>query len=64
MNEGIGRRCFICEKIITEEDKEKNNPPMRMMSIPGFIHRKCKKDTESFVINTAFNIENIEKEKI
>jgi len=60
--EGIGKKCFVCQKIITELDVEKNNRPMKMMSIPGFVHRKCKIESDSFVVGTSFNSKDLTKE--
>lgn len=57
---GLNTICFVCSKKITEEDAvEKNNPPMKMMGVPGWIHRKCKKDSESFLINSHFNYKEL-----
>ena len=52
---GIDTMCFICRREITEDDLENKNKPMRMMSIPGFVHRKCKIDSEGFIMGTKFN---------
>lgn len=62
MNEGLNKICFVCRKKITEDDIKNNNRPMKMMSIPGFIHRKCKIDSESFIINNSFNDKDLSKE--
>jgi len=64
MRAGIGTKCFVCSKIITEDDcsDDNNNPPMKMMGIPGFIHRKCKKDTESFLINNSGNYKELKND--
>lgn len=61
---GINTKCFICMKIITSEDAkpENNNRPMKMMSIPGFVHRKCKIGGEADIMDTAFNETDLTKE--
>lgn len=59
---GLNSICFICRKKITEKDIEKNNRPMTMMSIPGFVHRKCKIGGESFIIETKFNEKDLTNE--
>jgi hypothetical protein len=58
---GVGEVCRVCGKIITQEDCEehKNNRPMKMFPIPGYIHRKCKIRTESNLINNSFNHESL-----
>lgn len=53
--EGLGTICFICRKKITEDDEENKNKAMRMQSIPGFVHRKCKIGGEALIIGTKFN---------
>ncbi len=53
--QGLNTICFICRKKITEEDVENKNRPMRMQSLPGFVHRKCKIGGEACIIGTKFN---------
>jgi hypothetical protein len=52
---GLNEICFVCRKTITQEDVEKNNRPMKMMSIPGFVHRKCKIGCENIIMASKFN---------
>jgi hypothetical protein len=61
---GVGTRCFICRKMITQEDcdPKARNRPMKMMSIPGFVHRKCKIIGSSFFIGTETNVQDLTNE--
>jgi len=54
--EGENTVCFICRKLITEDDCDisKNNRAMKMMGVPGYVHRKCKIDSGSFFIGTSY----------
>lgn len=56
---GVGSVCFVCRRTITEEDVDNSNKPMKMMSIPGWVHRKCKIDSESLIMGTSHNYQDL-----
>lgn len=64
---GMGTRCFVCGQQITEDDtfgylreeKKKNNGPIRIPNIPGFVHRYCRITYDGQILNNPISTEDL-----
>jgi hypothetical protein len=61
---GLHTTCFICSKEITEEDckKEPPNQPVLMNNIPGYVHRRCRGQTEMRIVQNPVTTQNVQHE--
>jgi len=60
--EGLNEKCFICRKLISQDNADNGNRPMRKLGIPGFVHLKCFINLDSQMISDLSSITDLSSE--